>query len=266
MTDLKKSGIYEIRCTVTSKVYIGSAVKLCVRWTRHQYHLNRGSHHSEKLQRAWDKHGKDSFVFSVLEIVEDARNILVCEQKYLDTLVGVESYNICLVAGSVLGRVHKESTKQKISVGNKGKKRTQEMKDHHSVKMSGRKHTEAALENLRAAAKRRVGVKDSDAARLNKAAASKLRGMPRAVIEAARMVNLGRKDSEETRKNKSDAQKRRGYIMSEDNKAKLIAVHKGCKRSEESKLKMSIAQKARFAREKLEKEAKLNLLKGEVNK
>lgn len=261
MSDLKKSGIYEIRCLITNKVYIGSAVKLQVRWTRHKYHLNRGTHHSDKLQRAWNKYKQENFKFSVLEFVEDIDNILTYEQKYLDTLRDVESYNICLVAGSVLGRVHKESTKQKISKGNKGKIRTQEMKVAQSKAMYGRKHTEEALKSFRAAAKLRIGVKDTEEARLNKAAAAKRRGIPWAMIEGSRKVNLGRKDSEETRKKKSEAQKRRGFVMSDDNKAKLLAVHKGCKRSEESKLKMSIAQKARFAREKLEKEAKLNLLK-----
>ena len=52
-----QSGIYEILNTANGKRYIGSAVHFARRWYLHCWKLNRGEHHSAKLQNAWNKHG-----------------------------------------------------------------------------------------------------------------------------------------------------------------------------------------------------------------
>ena len=66
---MKTSGIYRIRNLVNGKFYLGSAKDIKCRWNRHRYDLRRKNHHSQYLQRAWDLHGEESFVFEVVEEV-----------------------------------------------------------------------------------------------------------------------------------------------------------------------------------------------------
>lgn len=62
-----KTGIYEIFCTISKNRYIGSSVSIFDRWEAHIKDLNRNSHSSIALQRAWDKYGAISFSFSIIE-------------------------------------------------------------------------------------------------------------------------------------------------------------------------------------------------------
>lgn len=68
------SGIYGILNTVTHKWYIGSTHDFNDRIRRHLYYLKLNSHHSQKLQRAWNKYGENVFDFFILEEV-DSSNI-----------------------------------------------------------------------------------------------------------------------------------------------------------------------------------------------
>jgi hypothetical protein len=79
----RTSGVYEIRCLANGKFYIGSTVNLRERWQRHLVTLRRSEHHNFYLQQAWNKHGEEQFMFSVLEYVA-SKDVLVAEQKWLD--------------------------------------------------------------------------------------------------------------------------------------------------------------------------------------
>lgn len=58
------SAVYEIRNSVTAKVYIGSTTRaLSLRKREHWKRLRGGYHHNEHLQRAWDKYGEAAFSF-----------------------------------------------------------------------------------------------------------------------------------------------------------------------------------------------------------
>ena len=79
-------GIYCITCLENNKSYIGSSYDIYGRWGEHKTDLKYNRHHSEKLQNSWNKYGKESFIFSIIECVLD-RNILgEVEQKWLDQL------------------------------------------------------------------------------------------------------------------------------------------------------------------------------------
>lgn len=83
-TDLPRaSGIYQIRCIPTGKIYIGSAVNLRLRWELHKSRLRRGIHHNIHLQNAWDRYGEVNFDVSVLELADRA-NLLSAEQAWMD--------------------------------------------------------------------------------------------------------------------------------------------------------------------------------------
>jgi group I intron endonuclease len=127
-----KSGIYKITCTANGKIYIGSAVDFSVRFRKHVFELNKNIHHSIKMQRAWNKYGEECFDFETIENC-DLDNLLVREQHYLDTLLFAQEYirkednrferlgyNICPIAGSVLGRKQSKEERLKRSGENNG--------------------------------------------------------------------------------------------------------------------------------------------------
>ena len=108
------NGVYQIRHVASDKLYIGSCSEyrgMIYRWGRHRRQLNTNSHHSVKLQRAWNKYSEDAFVFEVL-LYCDPQNCLLYEQIALDQYE--PEYNICSIAGSRLGSKQSNATKEKI--------------------------------------------------------------------------------------------------------------------------------------------------------
>ncbi len=77
------SGVYQIRCLPTGKIYVGSTVDLRHRWEQHYRELRRGDHHNHHLQNGWDKYGEENFEFVVLELVAEP-DLLRVEQAWLD--------------------------------------------------------------------------------------------------------------------------------------------------------------------------------------
>lgn len=112
------TGVYVIRNLVNGKVYVGSTCSTFQsRWADHRKSLRGKFHANRHLQRAWDKYGEAAFEFSVLEEcpVEKDR-LLALEQYYIDLLKAsnrLYGYNICPTAGSVLGLIRSDETKEK---------------------------------------------------------------------------------------------------------------------------------------------------------
>lgn len=104
---MNKIGIYQIVNRVNQKRYIGSSIRLQGRKKRHFSELNCNIHHSQALQRAYNKYGKENFDFLILEYCE-AVKLLEREQYYIDTLN--PEYNICKTVGNCLGVKHSEET------------------------------------------------------------------------------------------------------------------------------------------------------------
>jgi group I intron endonuclease len=81
LDELKLKGVYRIFCLENEKYYIGSTSKsFKQRFTQHLSKLNTGNHSCAHLQNAFDKYGKDSFEFSIIEIISDLDNILIREK------------------------------------------------------------------------------------------------------------------------------------------------------------------------------------------
>jgi len=100
--------VYQILNKVNGKSYIGSTVNLVSRKSTHFLALKNNKHHSEILQRAYNKYGLESFVFNILE--ECTReNKQELEQLYLD--IYKPEYNTSKSAKCpMLGRKHSEKT------------------------------------------------------------------------------------------------------------------------------------------------------------
>lgn len=145
---MAEGGIYQIRNLINGNLYVGSAQNLCRRQRVHFSHLQKNKHENTHLQRAYNLHGEDVFVFEVLESVKNKTDLIKVEQKYLDELS--PRYNICKFAGSTLGNKCTEETKQKLSLkrislhlsGEKsflyGKKQSEEHKQNLSNAMKGK--------------------------------------------------------------------------------------------------------------------------------
>ena len=77
------SGIYQILCVPTGKVYIGSSNDLNNRYRQHFVALKSGTHANTYLQRAYSRYGHDAFVFSILELVP-IELLIEREQYWMD--------------------------------------------------------------------------------------------------------------------------------------------------------------------------------------
>jgi hypothetical protein len=78
------SGIYEIRNSLNNHIYIGSTKNFCQRWQQHRRLLQKGAHHSRHFANAWFLCGEASFLFAEIEQVNDLRQLIPVEQRYLD--------------------------------------------------------------------------------------------------------------------------------------------------------------------------------------
>jgi group I intron endonuclease len=90
--------IYEIRNTVTGRVYVGSTPRFSQRFTEHKRMLDANKHHSRKLQASYRKHGASSFVMKVIEVVSHPAFIYAREQFWIDKHGFSNTYNSAPVA------------------------------------------------------------------------------------------------------------------------------------------------------------------------
>ena len=200
--------IYKIVNKVNGKKYIGSTIEKTKRWRQHKRNLRGGYHTNIYLQNAWNKYGGDSFVFNVVEEVNETSDLVQREQYYMDTLE--PAYNIkpkadrsemsketkYKIIEANKGREHSRETRQKMSETHKGKEISQETREKISESLSGKNHP-----------------------------------------------NFGKEIPEETKEKISKSNK--GKEMSEEARIKMSESHKDEELSDEHKRKMSEAQKGK---------------------
>jgi len=73
-------GIYRIFNTKNNKSYIGSSINLKSREYKHFWMLSKKIHDNVHLQKSFDKYGKDSFIFEILELCDEA--VLFTRENY----------------------------------------------------------------------------------------------------------------------------------------------------------------------------------------
>ena len=89
----KLRGIYKITNIINGKVYIGRSINILLRWYNHIDALNNNEHNNKKLQDDFNNWGLDAFHFSILEMNNDEKALIVKEQEYLNNLDFDNNYN-----------------------------------------------------------------------------------------------------------------------------------------------------------------------------
>ena len=161
--------------------YVGQSVNIRRRIAEHKRDLKKHVHANDKLQKSWNKYGKDNFIFSVLE--QCGKDHLTNRETYwvnkLHTMERNIGYNIAVPGPNPMAnRHHTEKSKQKMSayrkIHTKGKNNG----------FYGKKHTQATL------------------AKISKALKGKMSGNKNPMYKMTGMFNpfYGKTHSDKTRK------------------------------------------------------------------
>lgn len=233
----ESKGVYSITNIINNKIYVGSAVRsFRIRWNTHKSELKRNVHKNIHLQRAYNKYGKENFVFEIIE--EHESEFCISAEQYwinmLDTCNSKYGYNILGNAHNCSGRIVTKETRLKISIGNKDKKLTVEhIKRLHSKlgtydTMKGKHHTEEAKKKISTKLIGKSKMSEEGKKRLSES----LKGNKH---------TLGIIKSTEVRLRMSNS--RKGIKFTDEHKQNMSKVRIGKKMSEETKKKLSIISK-----------------------
>lgn len=178
------TGIYQITNLQNGKCYVGSAVSFRKRWKEHLRQLSNGDHHSTVMQRAWNKYGETAFEFKKLLVCAKA-DLIWFEQRAINALQ--PAYNICKVAGSVLGYRHTDEFKAQASARATG-----------NTHRRGRKESPEYCEQAKRSRAMRKNCAHSEETKAKIAAAHRGRTISEERKEHLRKLNTGKKQSAET--------------------------------------------------------------------
>jgi group I intron endonuclease len=179
-TNDNEGGIYKIINKIDGKYYIGRTNHFHRRWRQHCNELNRGNHHNQHLQKAWNKYGQNNFEFVITDNIIDQKSQIFAEQQHINRFIedrknGVdncynfsESSNGPMLFGNkngMYGKKHSDDTKKKISKINKGRVFSDETKRLWSEQRKGRKSwwtgKKMSAEHCEKLSKLRIGKKHS---------------------------------------------------------------------------------------------------------
>lgn len=132
-------GIYLIKSLIQNKVYIGKTKNFVKRRWTHLNELNKGIHKNYYLQKSWNKYGKDNFIFEFIK----ATNLENLCKEEIEFIIEYNSFipnGFNLTKGGEGGTMPPEII-EKVRIKNLGKKRSQKTKDLISAGNKGRKRT-----------------------------------------------------------------------------------------------------------------------------
>jgi len=212
------SGIYKIQSICKpDRCYIGSAINIHLRWRLHTNQLKTNKHHSVKLQRHFNKYGLSDLIFSIVYECEKDRLISI-EQYYIDSHKCY--FNCSPTAGSTLGT--KRTPEQMVYL--RGWKHTEEAKRKMSISQKGKKRSPEAIEKVRLS---HIGKHLSEETKRKISESHKgIKNGPIA-IEKIRQANIGRKNPHTEEWNKKIAESNKGKKRSEETRRKQSELKKG---------------------------------------
>ena len=162
----KVSGVYAITHPPSGRAYIGSSKDIIGRWADHQKRLKSNTHHSIKLQSAWNKYGAEAFHFGVVETCSATERV-VREQFWIDQAqaskkgfgfnMSASSYGSshpeisAKIAAALKGQRLTEGRKAKISAAHKGMVRGPHSAEHKANLRKahlGKKHSQESKQKI----------------------------------------------------------------------------------------------------------------------
>lgn len=141
---MKKIGIYKIT-NPKGKVYIGQSINIEDRWKMYK---KLKCKKQPKLYNSLKKYNPENHIFEILEecLIEQLTiKEIFYKQQFIDKF-GWNMVLFCDIYDRGIGGLRSISTRQKISQGNKGKKRSEEYKLNISLKNKGRKQSKETIE------------------------------------------------------------------------------------------------------------------------
>lgn len=187
------AGVYQIRNTVTGKVYVGSSVDVQSRWDHHRTALRRNDHHSRHLQQEWNEYGESVFLCEVIVEIDKVERLIDLEQQWIDALNAADSntgYNVCPTAGSMHGYRHTEETIARLSELKLGIPLSEAHKEKIRQKSLGNKSRTGQKQTAEEKQKRGAAIKAFWV--------GKTRTISDAAREKMRASHTGKKQSQET--------------------------------------------------------------------
>lgn len=142
-------GIYKIENRINGHFYVGSSNSIRRRWYEHRKLLLKGTHSNPILQAAWNKYGVTSFHLSILEVVDNADNLLGREAHFIEMLR--PQYNINQVVDGKIVHKHTPEAKEKIRQAKLGKKHSEQTRQMMSVSAKARGISDQVRTRQRAA-------------------------------------------------------------------------------------------------------------------
>jgi group I intron endonuclease len=221
--------VYMIENVQNGHCYIGSTTNAPLRWQNHRAALRHQRHHSDYLQRAWNKYGEGTFSFSVLEECP-GDDLIEIEQRLLDRVK--PEYNMAQnVRAPTTGTHPSQATRLRISAGGKGR----------IPWNKGKKASDETRARMSTAQKKRSVSPETRA----KMAASK-RGH-KVTPETRRKIGLGHKGRKLSAEHKAKVSAAlmghvgwtKGIPVSDETRAKLSLAHRGKKHTPEQRAKNS---------------------------
>jgi hypothetical protein len=141
---MKKIGIYKIT-NPKGKIYVGQSINIEDRWKMYK---RLKCKKQPKLYNSLKKHGPENHLFEIIEecTLEQLTLKEINYKKDMVNEIGWKNVLFCDIYDRGIGGLRSISTRQKISKGNTGKKRSEEYKLNISLKNKGRKQSKETIE------------------------------------------------------------------------------------------------------------------------
>ena len=232
------SGVYKITSVIKpDRCYVGSSKNIYKRWEQHLTSLKKNKHHSSKLQRHFNKYGKNDLQFCIL-IRCDISDLISTEQHFIDIHSPYLNGNPTAYNNGGYKQGEKEILrKRKALTGannpNYGKKFSDQHRKRLSESMMGRvgvwKGKKLSEETKAKISKAKKGISVSPNTQFKKG---------QIIPEEHRKI-ISAKLKGRIPWNKGKPNPHKGYKASEETLQKMSIAQKGRKHSEETKKKMS---------------------------
>ena len=139
--------IYHIKNQLDGRRYIGRTTNFSNRKSTHLSNLRHGAHSNSPLQKAFNLHGEDCFVFETLHDCEDETQAVELEASVIDRAYeGL--YNILRGSAGTTTASFTEDARRKISEAQLGEKNHMFGKTGRDCHMFGKKRTPETRQNM----------------------------------------------------------------------------------------------------------------------